>query len=102
MLPPIFDGPTTRGLFDERSGVLWGVRSGQTGSVTIATTSPKTSTPSWSRCSTASSHRGTSGWTRHATDKHVDYVAPRVMPPGQAALDELFAATVLGQAAAQP
>ncbi|MFA9432246.1 MBL fold metallo-hydrolase [Egicoccus sp. AB-alg2] len=23
--PPIFDGPTTRGLFDERSGVLWAV-----------------------------------------------------------------------------
>jgi hypothetical protein len=24
-LPPIFDGPTTRGLFDESTGVLWGV-----------------------------------------------------------------------------
>jgi hypothetical protein len=27
VLPPIFDGPTTRGLFDERTGVLWGVDS---------------------------------------------------------------------------
>lgn len=25
--PPIFDGPTTRGLFDERSGVMWAVDS---------------------------------------------------------------------------
>jgi flavorubredoxin len=23
--PPVFDGPTTRGLFDERTGVLWAV-----------------------------------------------------------------------------
>ena len=27
VLPPIFDGPTTRGLFDEGTGVLWGVDS---------------------------------------------------------------------------
>lgn len=27
VLPPIFDGPATRGLFDERTGVLWGVDS---------------------------------------------------------------------------
>jgi flavorubredoxin len=27
ILPPIFDGPTTRGLFDERTGVLWAVDS---------------------------------------------------------------------------
>lgn len=27
VLPPIFDGPTTRGLFDEHTGVLWGVDS---------------------------------------------------------------------------
>lgn len=27
MLPPIFDGPTTRGLYDERSGVMWAVDS---------------------------------------------------------------------------
>lgn len=27
MLPPIFDGPTTRGLFDERTGALWTVDS---------------------------------------------------------------------------
>lgn len=27
MLPPIFDGPTTRGLFDERTGVMWAVDS---------------------------------------------------------------------------
>jgi flavorubredoxin len=25
VLPPIFDGPTTRGLFDERTGVFWAV-----------------------------------------------------------------------------
>jgi flavorubredoxin len=25
VLPPLFDGPATRGLFDERSGVLWAV-----------------------------------------------------------------------------
>jgi flavorubredoxin len=25
VLPPIFDGPTTRGLYDERTGVLWAV-----------------------------------------------------------------------------
>ncbi|MGD9527340.1 MAG: hypothetical protein AB7V44_11185, partial [Pseudonocardia sp.] len=27
VLPPIFDGPTTRGLLDERTGVLWSVDS---------------------------------------------------------------------------
>jgi flavorubredoxin len=27
VLPPIFDGPATRGLYDERSGVLWAVDS---------------------------------------------------------------------------
>ena len=27
LIPPIFDGPTTRGLFDERTGVLWSVDS---------------------------------------------------------------------------
>lgn len=27
VLPPIFDGPTTRGLLDERTGVLWAVDS---------------------------------------------------------------------------
>lgn len=27
VLPPLFDGPTTRGLFDERTGVLWAVDS---------------------------------------------------------------------------
>ena len=27
VIPPIFDGPTTRALFDERSGVLWAVDS---------------------------------------------------------------------------
>ena len=27
LLPPIFDGPATRGLFDERTGVLWAVDS---------------------------------------------------------------------------
>ena len=27
VLPPIFDGPTTRGLFDERTGALWAVDS---------------------------------------------------------------------------
>ena len=27
VLPPIFDGPTTRGLFDESTGVLWCVDS---------------------------------------------------------------------------
>ena len=27
MLPPIFDGPTTRGLIDERTGVMWSVDS---------------------------------------------------------------------------
>ncbi len=27
VLPPIFDGPTTRGLYDERTGVLWAVDS---------------------------------------------------------------------------
>ena len=27
VLPPIFDGPATRGLFDERTGVLWAVDS---------------------------------------------------------------------------
>lgn len=27
ILPPIFDGPATRGLFDERTGVLWAVDS---------------------------------------------------------------------------
>jgi hypothetical protein len=27
MLPPIFDGPTTRGVLDERTGVLWAVDS---------------------------------------------------------------------------
>ncbi len=27
VLPPIFDGPTTRGLFDERTGVMWAVDS---------------------------------------------------------------------------
>ncbi len=27
VLPPIFDGPTTRGLYDERTGVLWSVDS---------------------------------------------------------------------------
>lgn len=26
-LPPIFDGPTTRGLYDERTGVMWAVDS---------------------------------------------------------------------------
>ncbi|MGH9084250.1 MAG: MBL fold metallo-hydrolase, partial [Acidimicrobiales bacterium] len=25
MLPPIFDGPATRGLYDEKTGVLWAV-----------------------------------------------------------------------------
>jgi len=25
--PPIFDGPTTRGLYDERTGVMWAVDS---------------------------------------------------------------------------
>lgn len=25
VVPPIFDGPTTRALFDERTGVLWAV-----------------------------------------------------------------------------
>lgn len=27
LVPPIFDGPTTRGLYDERTGVLWAVDS---------------------------------------------------------------------------
>jgi flavorubredoxin len=27
VLPPIFDGPTTRGLYDERTGVMWAVDS---------------------------------------------------------------------------
>ena len=27
MIPPIFDGPATRGLFDEKTGVLWSVDS---------------------------------------------------------------------------
>lgn len=27
VLPPIFDGPTTRGVYDERTGVLWSVDS---------------------------------------------------------------------------
>ena len=27
MLPPIFDGPTTQGLVDERTGVMWAVDS---------------------------------------------------------------------------
>jgi flavorubredoxin len=27
LLPPVFDGPTTRGLYDERTAVLWGVDS---------------------------------------------------------------------------
>src|SRR5919199_255124 len=27
MLPPIFDGPATRGLYDEKTGVLWAVDS---------------------------------------------------------------------------
>jgi flavorubredoxin len=27
MMPPLFDNPTTRGLFDDRTGVLWAVDS---------------------------------------------------------------------------
>lgn len=136
VLPPIFDGPTTRGLFDERTGVLWGVDSFAaltTGSVHHRDDIPDDLYAE----SFALLNSLVSPWhewldpTRYG--RHVDAVAalhpdavatahgplltgdaigdafdrvramaaaPRATPPGQAALDELVAATVLGRAAA--
>ena len=69
--PPIFDGPTTRGLSTSGPGVMWAVDSFAaltTGAVYDAATCPPTSTTDRSRCSTASSRRGTSGSTPSSTD----------------------------------
>ncbi len=135
MLPPIFDGPTTRGLFDERTGVLWSVDSFAAltpGSVHHRDDVPEDLfTESFSLLNSLLSpwHE----WLDPARySRHVDSVAdlrpdaiatahgplltgdaishafdrvramaaaPRMMPPGQSALDELIAATVLGPVA---
>jgi flavorubredoxin len=136
LLPPIFDGPTTRGLFDERTGVMWSVDS--FAALTTGSVHHRDDVPEdlYSE-SFALLNSLVSPWhqwldpTRYR--QHVDAVAsldpdavatahgpllsgdaiddafdrvramagaPRVMPPGQSALDELIAATALGQAAA--
>ena len=136
--PPIFDGPTTRGLYDERTGVMWAVDSFAaltTGAVYDAADLP----PDLYSDTFALFNSMISPWHQWLDParyrRHVDSVAglrpdtvatahgpllsgdaigdafdrvramaaaPRVMPPGQSALDELIAATVLSPAAAQP
>jgi flavorubredoxin len=136
VLPPIFDGPTTRGLFDESTGVLWGVDAFAaltTGSVRHREDVPDDLYGE----SFALLNSLVSPWHQWLDParygRHVDSVAhlrpdmvasahgplltgdaigdafdrvramaakPRVMPPGQSALDELVAATVLGRSAA--
>jgi flavorubredoxin len=132
VLPPIFDGPTTRGLFDERTGVLWSVDS-----FAAMTTGPvhhRDGVPddlyaeSFSLLNSLISpwHQWLDPvrYRRHVdsvADLHPDTVAtahgpllsgdaigdafdrvramaaaPRAIPPGQPALDELIAAAVLG------
>ena len=49
--PPVFDSPTTRGLFDPTTGVYWAVD-------TFATPLPD---PKW-RSPTSTGSSGTSGW----------------------------------------
>jgi flavorubredoxin len=136
VLPPIFDGPTTRGLFDERTGVLWSVDS-------FASLSPgpvhhRVDIPDDLYAESFSLLNSLiSPWHQWLDPQrygsHVDAVAslqpdavatahgplltgdaiadafmrvramaaaPRVMPPGQSALDELIAATALDRAAA--
>lgn len=72
-LPPIFDGPTTRGLLDVSTGAMWAVDS-------FAALAPDAHThrveevpqamyDETSTSSTASSRRGTSGWTRPSTTR---------------------------------
>lgn len=135
VLPPIFDGPTTRGLFDERTGVLWCVDSFAaltTGPVHYRDEVPDDLyTESFSLLNSLVSpwHQwlDPARYRRHVNsvaDLHPDTVAtahgplltgdaigdafdrvramaaaPRVTPPGQAALDDLIAATALGHAA---
>ncbi len=136
VLPPIFDGPTTRGLFDESTGVLWGVDAFAaltTGSVHHREDVPDDLYGE----SFALLNSLVSPWHQWLDParygRHVDSVAdlrpdmvasahgplltgdaigdafdrvramaatPRVMPPGQSALDALVAATVLGRSAA--
>ncbi len=136
VLPPIFDGPTTRGLFDERTGVLWSVDSFAaltTGAVHQRDDIPDelydesfallnslvspwhqwldpvrygqhvASVADLQPAAVASAHGPV--LTGDAIGDAFDRVramagAPRVMPPGQSALDELIAATALGEAAA--
>lgn len=93
VLPPIFDGPTTRGLLEEPTDVAWCVdpfAAPPPGPCTIVTTSPTTSTRSRSRCPTASSRRGNRGWTRRARSA--------TPSSGPCARDELIATTVVGHA----
>ena len=136
VLPPIFDGPTTRGLFDESTGVLWAVDAFAaltTGSVHHREDVPDDLYGE----SFALLNSLVSPWHQWLDParygRHVDSVAglrpdtiasahgplltgdaigdafdrvramaaiPRMMPPGQSALDELVAATVLGPATA--
>jgi flavorubredoxin len=136
VLPPIFDGPTTRGLFDERTGVLWGVDSFAaltTGSVyhrdevrddlyvesfalLNSLVSPwhqwldpvrygrHVDSVAGLRPDTVASAHGpllSGDAIGDAFDRvRAMAAAHRVMPPGQSALDELVAATVLARAAA--
>lgn len=135
VLPPIFDGPTTRGLFDERTGVLWAVDS-------FAAMLP--GAVQWREDVPQDLYDETfplfnslvSPWHQFLDPvrygRHVDSVAglgadvvasahgpvltgaaipdafdrvralagePRVMPPGQAALDEMVAAATAAPAA---
>jgi flavorubredoxin len=130
VLPPIFDGPATRGLYDERTGVLWAVDSfaaATTGAVHDVEDLPKDLYDDTFHLFNSL----VSPWHQWLDpvryDRHVDTVEglkprvvasahgpllrggaihdafdrvramagePRVMPPGQSALDEILATVV--------
>ncbi|PLS75203.1 MAG: hypothetical protein CYG61_08610 [Actinobacteria bacterium] len=76
VLPPIFEGPTTRGLYDERTGVLWSVDSFAaltTGAVHQVEELPKDLYDESFQMFNSRSHPGTSG-PPVAYNRHVDTV----------------------------
>jgi flavorubredoxin len=133
VLPPIFDGPTTRGLFDESTGVLWAVDS--FAALTTGAAHHREEVPDelydetfrllnsllspwheWLDPALYRRHVDAVGALRPSTiasahgpllsgatiDDALDRVramaaAPRAIPPGQSALDELVAATALSR-----
>ena len=136
VLPPIFDGPATRGLYDERTGVLWAVDSFAT-AVPDASMRIEDVPPAMYDDAFVMFNSMVSPWHQWLDparyDAHVDTVEalrpaavatahgpiltgdaihdafdrvrslagqPRVAPPGQAALDELLAATLVDAPAA--